>query len=132
MSILVTGGCGFVGTALTQKLIELGENIIVMDLMEPKENNFTFVKGDITCKNDLKLVFGKRNIKAVFHVAGFGLAGTTNLPAFNKQTRKINVEGTLNVIEACLNYNVKALGNKNISNLVKKNSVKYSGDGSVS
>ena len=46
----------------------------------------------------------------VFHVAGYGLAGTSNLPAFNCRTQMVNVVGTQNVIDACLQHDVKALG----------------------
>ena len=49
-------------------------------------------------------------IKGVIHVAGFGLAGTSNLPAFNHKTKEVNVNGTENIIDACLNFNVRALG----------------------
>ena len=52
----------------------------------------------------------KISIAGVFHVAGYGFGGTTNLPAFNAQTKKVNVDGTQNVINACINHNVRALG----------------------
>jgi hypothetical protein len=66
--------------------------------------------GDIRSKSDIFKAFEGHNIKAVIHVAGFGLAGTSNLPAFNQKTKEVNVNGTKNIIDACLNFNVKALG----------------------
>ena len=66
--------------------------------------------GDIRSKSDIFKAFEGHNIKAVIHVAGFGLAGTSNLPAFNQKTKEVNVNGTENIIDACLNFNVKALG----------------------
>jgi nucleoside-diphosphate-sugar epimerase len=47
---------------------------------------------------------------SVIHCAGFGLSGTSNLPAFNGLTRKVNVTGTEVVMEACLRNNVTNLG----------------------
>jgi nucleoside-diphosphate-sugar epimerase len=44
MAILVTGGCGFVGTALTQNLLKNGEKIILMDLCPPKPVCFLDLK----------------------------------------------------------------------------------------
>ncbi len=121
MSILVTGGCGFVGTALTQSLLSHEERVISMDICPPKiikdqhlQQNNVFVQGDITVRQDLEDIFQSFDIKAVFHVAGFGLAGTTNLPAFNRKTKEINVYGTQNVIEACKKFNVKALGKQKV------------------
>ena len=75
--------------------------------------------GDIRSKSDIFKAFEGHNIKAVIHVAGFGLAGTSNLPAFNQKTKEVNVNGTENIIDACLNFNVKALGNAVTENAEK-------------
>ena len=48
--------------------------------------------------------------RSVIHCAGFGLCGTSNLPAFNVITRKVNVVGTEVVVEACLANDVRNLG----------------------
>ena len=117
MSILVTGGCGFVGSALTRELLKLEENIIVFDLIikspvkSDSSRRVTFIQGDVACIEDIEQAFQGQDIKAVIHVAGFGLAGTHNLPAFDAQTIKTNVDGTKNILEACFKFNVKALGN---------------------
>ena len=74
------------------------------------KGNFVFVTGDITSKKDIFEAFEGHEIKGVIHVAGFGLAGTSNLPAFNQKTKEVNVNGTENIIDACLNFNVRALG----------------------
>ena len=115
MTIVVTGGSGFVGTALTRTLSNSkAENIILLDLIPPKSNlpNVTFIPTDIT---DPMAVFDAfRNcpsdITCVFHVAGFGLAGTSNLSAYNGKTLSVNMNGTQNIIDACLQFNVQSLG----------------------
>ena len=117
MTIIVTGGCGFVGTALIKALLlKQSSKIVILDMITPKpelQELATFVWTDITDKKAVFQAFQayEEDISCVFHVAGFGLAGTANLPAFDTQTKKVNVEGTRNVIDACIKFNVKALGN---------------------
>ena len=53
------------------------------------KGNFVFVTGDITSKKDIFEAFEGHEIKGVIHVAGFGLAGTSNLPAFNQKTKEV-------------------------------------------
>ena len=114
MTIVVTGGCGFVGTALTRSLLELKSSIVLLDLNPPQSDltdQVSFIPTDISDKEGVSKAFEKcTEISCVFHVAGFGLAGTTNLPAYNKRTFKVNVNGTQKIIEACVQFNVKALG----------------------
>ena len=50
----------------------------------------------------------------VFHVAGYGMGGNSNLPAFEEVAWQVNVDGTQNVIDACLECNVEALGNNSL------------------
>jgi nucleoside-diphosphate-sugar epimerase len=49
-------------------------------------------------------------VGSVIHYAGYGLSGTSNLPAYNDLTTKVNILGTKIVVEACLSTNVKNLG----------------------
>ena len=51
----------------------------------------------------------------VFHVAGYGMGGNSNLPAFEEVAWQVNVDGTQNVIDACLECNVEALGKRLVS-----------------
>ena len=117
MTIIVTGGCGFVGTALIKALLlKQSSKIVILDMTTPTDPELQelahFVLTDITDKKALFRAFqAYEDISCVYHVAGFGLAGTANLPAFDTQTKKVNVEGTRNVIDACIKFNVKALGN---------------------
>ena len=56
MKILVTGGTGFIGAHLVDKLIELGHDVIVISNKEPKRENkkTKYAKGDITKKGDVE------------------------------------------------------------------------------
>ena len=63
----------------------------------------------------MKALLGDRNdakssVEAVFHVAGRGHFGSSNLPAHDTATRETTVRGTANIVGACLQFKVKVLG----------------------
>ena len=80
MSILVTGGAGYIGSHTVYKLIEEGRDVVIIDNLEtgyieavhPKAK---FYKGDIRDKDFLNGVFSKENIEAVIHFAANSLVG---------------------------------------------------------
>jgi UDP-glucose 4-epimerase len=98
---IVTGGAGFIGSHLVDKLIELGNEVIVIDNLSLGKKEFVnekaeFYKVDIRNFDDIKDLF--QDAEAVFH-----LAAEPRLPiSIEKpiETHKINVTGTLNVLEA--------------------------------
>ena len=47
MVILVTGGSGFIGSHIVDKLVEHGYDVRVMDLREPHRGDVEWLKGDI-------------------------------------------------------------------------------------
>ena len=53
-----------------------------------------------------------RGVEAVFHVAGRGHFGSSNLPAHDAATKETTVRGTVNIVGACLQFKVKVLGEK--------------------
>lgn len=81
LTILVTGGAGFIGSHLTDELLNRGYRVIVvdnlrsgsMDNLEYANNhsNFRFIKGDILNNKDC-LEFTK-NIDIVYHLACLGV-----------------------------------------------------------
>jgi CDP-paratose 2-epimerase len=107
--ILVTGGCGFVGSNLTAKLLERGAEVVVFDNMlrqGTQENlewlrslgSFRFVQGDTRSSEDLAGIVGTFQPEAVFHLAG-QVAMTTSMrnPRLDFET---NVVGSFNLLEA--------------------------------
>lgn len=72
--ILVTGAAGFIGSAVANKLIELGNNVITIDNFSTGDKSnlnkeLVFFEGDVFDTNILDQVF-KYNIKAILHIAG--------------------------------------------------------------
>lgn len=103
--VLVTGGGGFVGKAVTNLLLERGIEVVVVgrnhyaDLDKP---HVTLAKGDIRDKSFL--VNASRDCDTVFHVAAkAGIWGDRN------DYYSINVIGTENVISACQTNNIPRL-----------------------
>lgn len=111
--ILVTGGAGFIGSHIVDKLVENGFRVTVIDNLgtgslaninrQKNNKNFIFVKGDIR-DNDL---VGKtlKDVDVVFHEAA--LASVTLSVKDPILTNQINVEGTLNLLKASCDLNIK-------------------------
>ena len=87
MSVLVTGGAGYIGSHTCVELLGSGYHIVVVDdLSNSSEESlnrikkitgkdFTFYKTDITGRNSLELIFEKEDIESVIHFAGFKSVG---------------------------------------------------------
>lgn len=103
---LVTGGAGFIGSNLVEKLLELGYKVRCLDNfatgkrenIEPffLDKNFEFIEGDIrdleTCLNVTK------DIDYVLHQAALGsVPRSINMPLLYED---VNIKGTLNMMEA--------------------------------
>jgi CDP-paratose 2-epimerase len=117
MKLLVTGGCGFLGSNLVSHAMEQKYDITVFDNLRrtgsaenlswlKAQGNFEFVHGDIRNKNDVECLL-KKGFDAVFHLAG-QVAMTTSIedPYYDFE---INVVGTLNLLEAVRKYNKDAV-----------------------
>jgi len=109
--ILITGGAGFIGSCLADRLIEKGFKVVVVDdLSSGKKENINkqakFYKKDI-CNPDVSKIFKKEKPKIVFHLAAkINLQESLEDPAKDLKT---NVFGTINVLENCKKYNVKKI-----------------------
>lgn len=122
MNILVTGGAGFIGSNLCEKLIDAGEKIICIDnfndYYNPKikeENlknlegcsNFTLYGMDILDSGKLEEVFSKHCFDMVIHLAA--RAGVRP-SIFNASLYEaVNVQGTINILECCRKYGIGKL-----------------------
>lgn len=113
--ILVTGGAGYIGSHCVMTLLEKGFEVIIFDnlstghieTVQTLQNygNLRFVQGDLLNQCDLKSLFEQNNIDAVIHFAAFSqVAESVKNP---KKYYINNVVGTLNLLNAMLDHNVK-------------------------
>ena len=100
-AILVTGGCGFIGTNVVQYLTNKGYKVRILDNLSTgkKENlpSADLIIGDI---RDIDMVKKANDgVDAVIHLA----AHTSVVESLEKpqESWDINVTGTLNLLEAC-------------------------------
>jgi len=113
MKYVVTGGAGFIGSHITEKLVERGDTVTVIDnLKTGKEKNLEsvkekikFVKGSIL---DVKLLEEiTHNVDGIFHQAA--LASVQE--SFTKQNEynEVNVNGTENILKFAKKLKIKVV-----------------------
>lgn len=92
--VLVTGSAGFIGGALSKKLISSNYEVIGFDQKSIGEGT-KFIQGNIVSYNFDEIL---KKVDIVFHLAG--LLGTTELFHRIIEAEKVNVLGTLNLLES--------------------------------
>jgi UDP-glucose 4-epimerase len=113
--VIVTGAAGFIGSHLTEELLEKGAEVVGIDnlysgnieyLHDAIENsNFKFHKGDIRDLNFLLKLF--EDIDIIYHLAAFiSISQSIKMPEL---CNDINVNGTLNVLNAARKKNVEKI-----------------------
>lgn len=108
-SCIVTGGSGFLGSALAKGLLEKGCTVKILDVTPPdfKHDNLSYAKCDISNFDDLEKHFA--GVDTVFHAAAIidlrGGSGTT--AAARNRSHGVNVQGGRNVLKAAAKHGVK-------------------------
>ena len=120
MNILVTGGAGFIGSHLIDRLLAENHQVICFDNFDyfynpvmkwrnleqaNKNPNFSLVSGNISDIKDLQKAFIVNQIDAVVHLAA--QAGVRPSVQNSQLHFSVNVLGTINTLELCKDYNVK-------------------------
>src|SRR5262245_38961744 len=128
MNVLVTGGAGFIGSHLTERLLRDGHQVVVLDneATGRRENvpaAAHYLKGNVARAEELEPAFApltlpsppaaggegrvRGGLDAVCHIAGqVSLVRSFTDPVVDLRT---NVEGTVNVLQMCLKYRVPRL-----------------------
>lgn len=113
-NILVTGGAGFVGSCMADKMIENPENyVVIMDnlltgsikrLPSKNKKNWRYVKADVNSYRDLSAVMLNNSFDYVFHYAAVvGVKRTLDNPIMVLN----DIQGFKNLLDLCKNTGVK-------------------------
>ncbi|MBN1521472.1 MAG: GDP-mannose 4,6-dehydratase [Candidatus Aureabacteria bacterium] len=120
MTVLVTGGAGFIGSHLCVSLLKQGHRVVVIDNFNDfypvviKRDNARILKEfencvihekDITNEKDVMGIFSRELPECVYHLAACaGVRPSLKQPFLYE---KVNVVGTMNILEASRKYGVK-------------------------
>jgi UDP-glucose 4-epimerase len=111
MNILVTGGAGFIGSNITDFLLGIGYEVVIVDNLSTGKEEFInkkaiFYKKDIT-DDDLYEIFEKEKPDFVVHQAAqIDIQKSIKNPVFDT---KVNILGTVNLLECCRKSGVKKI-----------------------
>ena len=112
-SVLVTGGAGFIGCAISSGLADRFDHVVAMDSLHPQvhplrerpvalDGRVEFVLGDVTVAEDFDAVLSGRRFDAVVHLA----AETGTGQSLTEATRHaaVNVVGTTQLLDALVRH----------------------------
>ena len=107
MKILVTGGAGYIGSVLVNKLIEQGHQVNVIDdlsngFRENIDRRAKFTEGSILDKDNLNQAL--EGVEVVYHLAA--KIRVEEGEAKPELYKKVNIEGTLDLIKACVDKKI--------------------------
>lgn len=144
MLYLITGVAGFIGAKTAQFALDIGAKIIGIDNMNnyyspiikthrleelKKNQNFTFIKGDIEDKEILETIFKSNKIDAVINLAArAGVRFSLKNPFIYAST---NYTGSLNLLDLMRDYNVKKYVMASTSSIYAGSKMPYREDSSV-
>jgi len=109
MKILVTGGAGYIGSALVSKLVSQGNDVIVIDNLSKGKIDLVhmsakFYIGDLIDFDFVNKVFKKNKIDYIIHIAGYKAVGESmSMPGKYSD----NIIGLINLLKCAEKYNVK-------------------------
>jgi UDP-glucuronate 4-epimerase len=120
MAVLVTGGCGFIGSSVAERLIEMGREVVCVDDLNDyydpdiKRQNIKAIQqqpqfhleiASITDGTALSAVFDRYPIQEVIHLAArAGVRPSLQQPLLYEQ---VNVQGTLHLLELSRQHGVR-------------------------
>ena len=119
MTILVTGGAGFIASHTNVELLQAGYDVVVMDNLcnSSKESvarveqitgkKIRFYQADMRKMEELEPVFAENNIDVIIHFAGLKAVGESCEKPYEYYEN--NISGTLNIIAMMKKYNVKKM-----------------------
>ncbi|HFI0419920.1 TPA: UDP-glucose 4-epimerase GalE [Streptococcus suis] len=119
MSILVTGGAGYIGSHTVVELLKLGKEVVIVDNLSNSSilvldrietitgKRPTFYELDVADKVALREVFEKENIESAIHFAGYKAVGeSVEKPVMYYEN---NIMSTLALVEVMAEFGVKKI-----------------------
>lgn len=109
MKVLVTGGAGYIGSFMVDRLISEGKEVVVLDNLKRGHKNAVnksaeFIEGDVSDENILSSIFSERKIEVVLHFAGLiSVEESTKSPDLYYEN---NVIGSRILFETAIKYNI--------------------------
>lgn len=109
---LVTGGAGFMGSHVAETLLSMGHAVVVLDDLSGGfrgnvPGGAVFVEGSILDHDLIDRLFTNHSFDYVYHLAAYAAEGLSHfIKRFNYNN---NLIGSVNLINACVNHNVKCL-----------------------
>jgi UDP-glucose 4-epimerase len=109
-NVLVTGGAGFIGSHVTDELIERGYEVTVLDdlsggFQENINPTAKFIHGSINNYELINQIFAQNKFEYVYHLAAYAAEGLSHfIKRFNYEN---NLVGSINLINAAIKNDVK-------------------------
>lgn len=119
MSILVTGGAGFIGSHTVVELLEAGEDIVIVDnfcnsspdvldkIRKITNKDFKFYEVDLLDEVNLEKVFQENDIESVIHFAALKSVGESVAKPLDYYYN--NITGTVTLLKLMQKYNCKRI-----------------------
>ena len=107
---LVTGGAGFIGAHVTNHLIKLGHNVVVLDDLsggfeDYVNENAIFIKGSVTDEKLVQQLFVDYKFDYVYHLAAYAAEGLSHfIRRFNYNN---NLIGSINLINESIKHKIE-------------------------
>lgn len=105
MRVLITGGAGFIGSAVAKYLAEKGFEIRTLDIVKPKKPVGEHILGSIMFPDEIAQVM--KGCEAVVHLAA--MLGVKRTEAKRMECLEINIKGTKNILEECCKRGIKKI-----------------------
>jgi nucleoside-diphosphate-sugar epimerase len=102
--VLVTGDCGFLGSAVAVRLIAAGHDVLGLDPLPARNTDWPHIVDDLSDQTRLQQFLRDEKMSHVIHAGG--VSGPMVLPDEPAKVIAINVGGSLNLLQACLETNV--------------------------
>ncbi len=133
MKILVTGGCGYIGSHTCVEILDDGYDVVIIDNLSNSKKGVvdkireitgkpvTFYEGDLNNKDLLRKIFTENDIQAVIHLADHRNHDDSNLDPLSYYKENLNM--TLNLLDVMKDFDCKKIVYSSTANLYKKDEI---------